>query len=246
LIESDFSVGDSAMMRIAIRSGRIDVEAGEAGAVQVTVDTRDRTFEVRQRGDTIVASGKRGDRAHVTVRVPPTTDIDASSTSGDVNVSSPVRHLDVVSASGNVLFGSVERLQTRSSSGSIRGDSVAGEARCETASGDIRISQILERGDLATASGNIAVDLCAGTISCSTVSGNVRLNVVTGPSLTIKSTSGLVRVGIPSGTRLDLDANTFSGRVTLPSPNPHPEPAEREITARVRLVSGDLRIDRVD
>jgi hypothetical protein len=57
--------------------------------------------------------------------------------------------------------------------------------------------------------------------------------------------SGSVRLGIPAGTRLDLDANSLSGRIRLPSPNPSPEPPEREMTARIRLVSGDLRIDRI-
>jgi hypothetical protein len=54
-----------------------------------------------------------------------------------------------------------------------------------------------------------------------------------------------VRIGIPTRTRLDLDANSFSGRVRLPTPSAATEPPEREITAKIRLVSGDIRIDRL-
>jgi hypothetical protein len=32
--------------------------------------------------------------------------------------------------------------------------------------------------------------------------------------------------------------------VTLPTPNPSPEPPEREIGVKVRLVSGNLKIER--
>jgi DUF4097 and DUF4098 domain-containing protein YvlB len=247
VIEHEFTVGDSpVMLRIAIRSGRVAVEPGKPGLVRLSVDTQDKTFEIRQRGDAIVASGERGGRAYVTVNAPPSTDVEVSTASGDVNVGLPVGRLEVSSASGDVSFDSAQRLQVKSASGSIRGNQVEGEARCVTASGDIRIGQVLERADLSTASGDITIDQCTGTLSCATLSGDVRIDELTGPSLNVKAMSGGVRIGIRSRTRLDLDANSFSGRVKLPTPNPSPEPPEREISVKVRLVSGDLRIDRLD
>ena len=242
--ESEFAVGDSALLKISIRSGRVSVESGEPGSVSISVDTRDPTFEVRQRGDVIVAAGDRGDRTYVTARVPAISDIEISTASADVNVEAGLRRLEVSSASGDITFDSTHTLETKSASGGVTGRQVSGEARCVTASGSIRIEELLELADLSTASGNINVDRCAGSLICATTSGNIKIGELTGPSANIKSMSGAVRIGIPTGTRLDLDANTFSGKVTLPSPNPSPEPPEREITARVRLVSGDLRIDR--
>jgi hypothetical protein len=79
-----------------------------------------------------------------------------------------------------------------------------------------------------------------------TLSGDIRVGRHTGPDLKAKSMSGGVRIGIPPRTRLDLDANTLSGRVSLPSPGTGDEPPEREMGVKVRLVSGNLRIDRVD
>ena len=122
---------------------------------------------------------------------------------------------------------------------------MTGEARVVTASGDVKIGSIGERGSLSTASGDIRIDSSDATLSAATVSGDVRVERMAGPELQAKSMSGRVRLGIPGGTRLDLDANTFSGRVRLPDPDPNPAPPERDMSVKVRLVSGDLKITRV-
>jgi len=82
-------------------------------------------------------------------------------------------------------------------------------------------------------------------VSCATLSGNIRIEELSGPTVRIKSMSGGVRLGIPPRTRLELDANTLSGKVTLPTPSPRPEPPEREVSLKVRLVSGNLKIERL-
>jgi DUF4097 and DUF4098 domain-containing protein YvlB len=244
--EHEFVVGNTPSVKIGIRSGRIGIEPGEPRAVRFSADTRDPNFTIQQRGDAIEAFGERGGRVDMTVHLPPLTDVEVSTASGDVNVVPPVGRLEVSTASGDLHFESARRLEAKSASGSIGGSRVDGEARCVTASGDIRISVIGDRADLSTASGDIVVDQCAGTITCATLSGDIRVNELTGPSLNAKSMSGGVRIGIPSRTRLDLDANTFSGKVKLPAPNPNPESPEREISVKVRLVSGDLSIVRAD
>jgi DUF4097 and DUF4098 domain-containing protein YvlB len=157
-----------------------------------------------------------------------------------------VGRLEVASASGDISFDTATRLQTKSASGEVRGNEVYGESRCVTASGDIRIGTVGERADLSTASGDITIDQCRGSLSVASLSGDIRVGRHTGPDLNAKSMSGGVRLGIPPRTRLDLDANTLSGRVSLPSTSPSTEPPEREMSVRVRLVSGNLTIERVD
>jgi Putative adhesin len=246
VIDHEFPVGDSPSVTIGTRSGRIRVQAGEPGVVRVLVDTRDPTFEVTRRGDAILVSGERGGRADVTVHAPPMIDVEVSTASADVAVVIPVGRLEVASASGDVVFDTADRLQMKSASGAVRGNQVTGEARCVTASGDIRIGTLGERADLSTSSGDITIEQCRGSLSAATLSGDIRVGRHTGPDLNAKSMSGGVRIGIPPRTRLDLDANTLSGRVSLPSPGPGDEPPEREMGVKVRLVSGNLRIDRVD
>jgi DUF4097 and DUF4098 domain-containing protein YvlB len=93
----------------------------------------------------------------------------------------------------------------------------------------------------------VVIEQCRGELSVASLSGDIRVGQLTGPELNAKSVSGGVRIGIPARTRLDLDASTLSGKVSLPpSPGPSTEPPEREMSVKVRLVSGNLRIDRVD
>ena len=246
MIDRELTVGESPSVKVGVRSGRVRVEPGEPGMIRVIVDTRDPTFEVIQRGDAIFASAERGGRADVTVHVPPMTDIEVATASADLTVVPPVGRLEIASASGNIGFDTAERLQVKTASGDIRGKAVNGEARCVTASGDIRIRIVDDRADLSTASGDVTIEQCAGSMSVATLSGDIRVDRLTGPDLNAKSMSGEVRVGIPPRTRLDLDASSLSGKVSLPSSNPSSEPPERETRVKVRLVSGSLRIVLAD
>ena len=244
MIDRELTVDDSPTIRITIRSGRVNVEGGEPGVVRFRVDTNDPTFEIRQAADAIVASGDRGGRVFVTVSVPPMSDVEIGTASGDIDISPHISRLDVTTVSGEIEFQEVERLHARTTSGGIRGKRVEGEATCVTTSGDIKVSEIIDRADFSTRSGSVVIGSCAGTVSCATLSGNIRIEELSGPTARIKSMSGGVRLGIPPRTRLELDADTLSGKVTLPAPPAHPEPPEREITLKVRLVSGNLKIER--
>ena len=243
MIDRELAVGANPAVRITIRSGRVNVEEGEAGFVRFLVDTSDRSFEVHKGADAIVASGGGG-RAFVTVSVPPLAHLEIGTSSADVSVVPRLGQLDVSTVSGEIDFDSTMRLQARSTSGVVRGRLVEGEATCVTTSGDIRLSDLRDRADLSSSSGSIVVGSCAGSVSCATLSGNIRIEELTGPAAKVKSMSGQVRLGIPPRTRVDLDANTLSGKVTLPTPSPSPEPPEREIALKVRLVSGNLKIER--
>lgn len=245
MIDREFSVEDAPVVSVAIRSGQVRVEGGKPGVARFVVDTNDPTFEIRQSADAIVASGNRGGRAYVTVVLPPLADVEVGTTSGDVAVGAPLARLDVTTVSGHIEFDTAERLHARTTSGGLRGNRVEAEAACVTTSGGIKISEVRESADLSTSSGSITIGLCTGTVSCATLSGNIRIDELTGPVAKIKSMSGGVRVGIPSKTRLDLDANTLSGKVTLPTPSPSQEPPEREISLKVRLGSGNLKIERL-
>jgi hypothetical protein len=243
VIDRSFTVEGSPIVRVTIRSGRVNVEEGDAGVVRLRVDSSDTGFEIHQRVDAIEASG-RG-RTYATVSLPPMAEVEIETSSGDVMVATPLARLDAVTASGNIDFGSIDRLRAKTASGRIRGDQVDGEASCVTASGSIRITRLADRADLSTASGDVSVGECSGIIHCATLSGSVKVEKVTGPAVKVKSMSGGVKLGIPPRTRLELDAESLSGKVTLPEPSARREPPEREISVKVRLVSGDLKIERI-
>jgi DUF4097 and DUF4098 domain-containing protein YvlB len=242
VIDREFNVEGRPVVRVSISSGRVSVEQGESGVVHLRVDSSNPRFEINQRLDTIEASG--GGRTYATVRVPPLAEIEIESASGDIAVTTPVARLDASTASGNIDFQTVERLRVKTASGRIRGDRVDAEAQCVTASGSIKITQLMDRADISTRSGDVRLGECAGVVHCATLSGDVRIEQVTGPAAKFKSMSGDVKLGIPPRTRVELDAESMSGKVSLPEPTARPEPPERDITLKVRLVSGDLKIER--
>jgi DUF4097 and DUF4098 domain-containing protein YvlB len=242
VIDRAFIVEGKPVVRIAIRSGRVNVEDGDLGTVRLRIDSSDPRFEIHQRMNVVEASGSG--RTYVSVNVPPMADLEIETSSGDITVTTPVALLDGSTASGNIDFDSTERLRAQTASGRIRGNRVDGEASCVTASGSIKITQLMDQADLSTGSGDVTITECAGIIHCATRSGSVRIERLTAPTAKIKSMSGRVKLGIPPRTRLDLDAESLSGKVSLPEPNPRPEPPEREISVKVRLVSGDLKVER--
>jgi hypothetical protein len=245
VIDREFTLKGPALLKVSIRSGRVAVEPGGEGTVRFAVDTKDPTFEVRERGDAIVAGGERGGRADVRLSVPQGTELEVATASGEVHVSTTLRRLDVSTSSGDIFVDSVSDLTVRTASGNLKCNRVDGEGRVASSSGDVRIGEIGRRAELSTASGDVTIERCYGSISCSTVSGDMAIAEMSGPSLSLKSMSGTVTIGIRARTQLDLDATSLSGRIRLPSPTANPEPPERDIDARIRLVSGDLRIERV-
>jgi hypothetical protein len=180
VIDRELTVDDTPTIRVSIRSGRVNVEGGKPGLVRFKVDTTDPTFEIRQAADAIVASGDRGGRVFVTISVPPMTDMEIGTASGDIDIEPRLGRLDVTTVSGEVEFETVERLQARTTSGGIRGKRVNGEATCVTTSGDIKVSEVVDGGDFSTRSGSVVIVNCAGTVSCATLSGNIRIEELSG------------------------------------------------------------------
>lgn len=246
MIDESFQVGSSPSVRIAVRSGQVRVEPAEPGNARFEVDTTDPSFEVVQRGDSLQASGRRGGRAEVLAHLPPGCNIEVSTGSADVEVIPDASRLEVSTASGDLNFEAAALLIVRTASGSVRGNLVDREAHIVTASGDISLDTVSGRSEVSTASGDVHIRQCEGSLSASTLSGDLRVLRLSGQDVDAKSMSGRVRIGVPPRTRLDLDARSLSGKVRLPEPNPNPEPPEREVSVKVRLVSGDLRIDRVE
>jgi DUF4097 and DUF4098 domain-containing protein YvlB len=246
VIDREFEVGDSPTIRVGIRSGGVEFEPGEPGRVRIVADPHPTGFTLEQRGDLISAHTPQGGRCYLRASIPPGSNVDVSTASADVRVRLPVNKLDAALASGEIAFVSAIRIDVRTASGDIRGESVEDEARCVTASGDIRLAGLSGRASLSTASGDIVIEDCTGDVSLNTVSGDVFVGRSEGPWIKMKTLSGSIRLGIPSRTRVDLDANSLSGRIRIANPPTERQEPLREMNVKMRSVSGNLRIDSVD
>ncbi len=251
----EFAIDGVASIDIRIPSGKIEVVTGEQDVVKVGLSGGgEGDVAVDQRGSTITITSKRQGRfimidrnVYATIEVPGGTEVRATLASADLTCDTDVSHLAFQSASGDLRFANAVEVDAKTASGDLRGGVVYERISFVSASGDVFLDEIHGRAEVSTASGDLHVDKVVAPAQVSTVSGDVHIAEFLGEDLTCKSMSGNVRVGIPRGTRVDLDANSLSGKIHLPDrkTSTTADASIRATRIQVKLVSGDLRIDRV-
>jgi hypothetical protein len=253
LIEQTFEVGEAPRLVIAIGAGSIEVSAGPVGVIDLSLDGgRDREFEIVHGGDSVEvrrpgdARLSRSGSTRVRAHVPPGTTAWLTGASARIEATVPLGDAVIETASGDVNLREVENAKIKSASGDLAIKSVSGAASLRTASGDVRIGEILDRLEVTTASGSVDVGVVGGDVVSSASSGDLAIRRYEGSDLELKSVSGDIRVGLPAGTKLSLDARSLSGSISLPERQTQPSPSERQsVRARIRTVSGDIQILRV-
>lgn len=253
MIDKTFSVDSSPDIEVRIESGRVELRRGEPGTVHVTVDTKNTDFIVEQRGNSILVSSdkttpwlSRGS-AYVVVETPEGSDLQVAVASAQVHVALPLGKVDIKTASGDVEVDRAETLSVKTASGDTRVNHVDRSLRFTSASGDLLVEDtVCGSVTASTASGDIYIDECEATLDVKTASGDTRVRRFTGRSAYCKGMSGTIDLGIPRRTEVSLDVNLLSGKLKLPEPETGDESPERQMEIRTKLVSGDLRIERVD
>ena len=231
--DESFAVAGHVNIDIDVSAGAVLVRTAASGAVAVSVDTGNASdFTIALMGDTVVArSGRRSRSARVVVDCPAGTDVSVRGASIDVTARGPLGSLRVRTASGDVEAEDLVRLEATSASGDMRVGLVRTVVTGSVASGDLRIERV------------------GGDIEFGSVSGDVSVGRCDGSSIEIRSLSGDVRIGLPSGIRVDPEISTLSGRVVLPTaarPTTTTAGERRSVRVRLRTVSGDIRVERVD
>jgi len=95
----------------------------------------------------------------------------------------------------------------------------------------------------STASGEVVVGLAKGDMAAKSASGDVHIDEFCGRDLRGKTVSGDLRVGMARGQRVDVDLQTLTGNLRLPS-NPSPVDARDKPAIRIsfKSVSGDFEL----
>lgn len=248
----EFAVGDRPAASIEIRSGALEVRTGGDGRVVVALDGPDvDQWAVAQLGDSVSVEppsrgGWRSRSTRVLIEVPVGADIDVRSASADVALSGEFGATRIKSASGDVRVGTVTRLDIDTASGDATATAVAAGTSCSTASGDVELGRVGGRLTVSTASGDVRVAEADDDVEIGSASGDVRVDRCGGSNIAVKTISGDVVVGLPSGIRVEPDITTLSGRTHLPEPVPGSgaEP-RRVVRVGLKTVSGDIMIRRV-
>jgi hypothetical protein len=245
--DQSFVVGQHVVLDIELPSGSVLFTAGQSGAVSVAVDgsTPD-TLDITQIGDNIAIRATRRSRsARLAVDVPVGSDVSVKGASVDVVARGALGLLRVRSASGDVRADDVRRADVTLASGNTRLDVVRDGADFRSTSGDISLGRVGGRLAASLSSGDIQVEELDGDGDLETSSGDVTIRRYIGASVAIRTVSGDVRVGLPSGIRVDPEISTMSGKVSLPAAGGANTGGERRVVkVRLRTVSGDIRLER--
>jgi hypothetical protein len=163
------------------------------------------------------------------IRLDECAEAQAHTGSGEIAVKGTTGSVDAKTGSGHVTLGKIGA-DARIATGSGRAEIVAvgGEARVHSASGHIEIGQT---GD---------------SLNAYAASGSISIHRADHGRVTARTSSGGVRVGVPSGTAALLDISTMSGRVNSElEPGDAPGDGERQVELILSTLSGNVTVARV-
>ena len=241
----EFQVDGRHKIEVILPAGGMVFLPGEPGRVEVEVEGRNaEELAIEQRGGRIQVrtpnrSGSRWNSFDVTVRTPAGADLEVSAASADVDVQVDLGSLSARLASGDIRAGSIEGdAAVEAASGDVELGEVGGSLSANTAAGDVRLGRAGGRAAVHTASGDVQLGTVLAALSSSTQSGDVEVEDYEGGDLECNSTSGDVRIGLPSGRTLDIDLNTLSGDIRSDFSPEGGEGATARL--RVKTISGDI------
>jgi DUF4097 and DUF4098 domain-containing protein YvlB len=214
-------------IRIKTVSGDCFVKKGESSNVKVEVVWSvepEGSFEpeFRKSGDELRLEENRYGRSirgHVTwtLTVPPETEIDFSTASGELSVDGLTKSVEASTASGDVSIENAKgEFDISTASGEINLEYTEGEFDISTASGEINARKIEGLLEFSTASGEIDVNDVRGTFEFSTASGEIEASHLHfEDDAEFSTASGKIEVSLAESPKFDIELSCASGTVTL-------------------------------
>lgn len=242
-------VGDRPSVDIGVPVGFVEVRTGPAGSIEVTLESAAADdFEISMAGDRVSVRhpskwSLRGRSCRLLVVAPAGTDVTVDSASAEVRLSGSFGGVRVRTASGDVTVGTSVRLDITTASGDVTCGDVDHDAAITSISGDCAVTHVGGRLEVSLTSGDLRAERCDGDLLFGSTSGSARVACCNGSDISLRSISGDVRLGLPSGIRVDADLSTVSGRAHLPEPAPSAG-ERRPVRLKVKTVSGDIRLER--
>ncbi|HEY6568048.1 MAG TPA: DUF4097 family beta strand repeat-containing protein [Actinomycetota bacterium] len=189
--------------------------------------------------------GSWGRDLRVDLTVPVGTDLDTETGSADLNVDGEIGSVSVRTGSGDVSFeDSLGNVTVKAASGDVNGGAVAGSLTVHGASGDLRARSVGGPLVCRTASGDLQVGRLDGDATVTAASGDIRIDSADAGTLSLKTVSGDIAVGVKPGTAVWLDLTSTTGDAVsdLDGGSEPSDGATLEVHATA--VSGDIRVHR--
>ena len=246
-----FSTSGPVRLNLELPSGEIDIETAQTDETHVELEALSNDDDIRDLVDNArIELLRRGDGHEVVVEAKGRRGISISIGSANISLGGPQLRLRITCPHGSAL-------DVRTKSADLRARGEYGEVEVKTASGDVQVEQAQETriksasGDIQAqlVSGDLHVREAAASVSASTVSGDQQFEAVQEGRVDVKAISGDVSVGIRSGSRFYVDANTVSGDTSSEfelgdAPTQEADPEAPLVEVFAKTVSGDVRIER--
>jgi DUF4097 and DUF4098 domain-containing protein YvlB len=207
--------------------------------------------------------GNTGGSINVTIELPAGSSLQATGGLADFDCDGSLGDCRIKTGLGRIQLDRVKTLTTRSGTGDISVEHVAGHADIRAGSGEVRVRELDSTaviknsngdtwigdagGDLRikAANGDIAVDRARATVDAKSADGDVRLGEVGRGSVVLETHLGNLEVGIREGTAAWLDVRATAGKVhnALDAAD-NPGPAAETVEVRARTTVGDVVIRR--
>lgn len=239
-----------------------DVEAADRAEVTLT-DGRlvVRATEVRGLGK-FVGPGRRTGSVAIVIEVPDDVAFDVTAQIGTVRVDgrlgrTTVRtqlgaiHLDHTgdvtarTSGGDVTIGHVAGTARIRGQGVIRLGHLAGPADVKNLSGPVEVGTAERSLRVRTGTGDVVVEAAGDDLDARSSTGSITVGAAAAGLFELRTPTGSIRVGVPEGTSVLLDATTKLGRVEQRlAPADGPAPTDQRAEIRAHTSMGDVVVHR--
>jgi hypothetical protein len=216
--EKRFEVSGKADVTLITFDGSIEVHSWDRNEVAVTIERRGASQEAIR--SLRVDASQKGNRVRVEVTRPEGFDVGVSP-SASLKVSLPrTSDLEARSGDGSIQVGDVAgRVSLRSGDGSIKGTSLRGEVAAHTGDGSITLEGISGRVTVDTGDGSVSVDGVMQAVNARTGDGSIRIRALAESSAaedwTVTTGDGGMTVELPARFSAEVDASTGDGNISV-------------------------------
>ncbi|HIV58612.1 MAG TPA: DUF4097 domain-containing protein [Candidatus Stackebrandtia faecavium] len=181
----------------------------------------------------------------ITIKVPTGSSASVKTSSAEVQCHGDIARANLTSASGPITVARANSVKVNTASGEVHVYECVESGSGNSASGDIQFDHV--GGDLSvkSVSGDVRVGRADSNVNGNSVSGDISVDSVGGSSCRLKTVSGSIGVGIPSGTGVWMDLNTVSGTTSSDlAVGDLPGQMEATLDLRANSVSGNIDLYR--
>lgn len=269
-IERRFQTGAEAHIEIDSRNGDVEVHARDIDEVRVTatIESYAESAEEAEQDVRAVEEGIRAEGQRIWLAAParerPAFLFFGRGLKVDYHVLVPGRtRVEVRSRNGRVEISGTSDVEIENRNGSVILDKIGGSARVSSRNGRVEATDCASDVTLVSRNGNTVAARAGGNLTAETQNGNVivedarreaRLRTQNG-SLQYKGTiggnldlavegNGSIRLGVPSASRFELDAEAVRGDIKSDlEVRETASPGEPRPVVRLRTLNGSIRIE---